>query len=94
MFNTTNTNSVNDTLNIKMEKVMLTLISKSQKNLPFSLEVKDLCKLLPHSSTKIYLMLESGELPGRKLGGKWVISRDQFLAWYYGVNEAEELLVI
>ncbi|MGM0410521.1 MAG: helix-turn-helix domain-containing protein [Bacillota bacterium] len=94
MFNTANTNSVNDTLNIKMEKVMLTLITKSQKNLPFSLEVKDLCELLPHSSTKIYLMLENGELPGRKIGGKWVISRDQFLAWYYGINRTEEILVV
>ena len=71
---------------LDINNIILKLIYKSQKNLPFSLNVKDLAKILPHSNTKIYLMLESGELPARKIGGKWVISRDYFLAWYYGVD--------
>lgn len=74
---------------LDINNIILQLIYKSQKNLPFSLNVKDLAKILPHSNTKIYLMLESGELPARKIGGKWVISRDYFLAWYYGVDLKE-----
>ena len=95
MFNINNKiENENNIFKPKMEKIIFELILKSQKELPFSLQVNDLCELLPHSNTKIYLMLESGELPARKIGGKWVISRDQFLAWYYGVNEDVDKVVI
>ena len=49
--------------------------------LPYTLGVKDLVELLPHSDTKIYLMLEKGEIPGKKVGGKWVVQRTAFLTW-------------
>ncbi len=75
-----------ETINIvevTTREVLEELIKKSQSELPFSLEVKHLKELLPHGETKIYLLLEQGKIPGRKIGGKWVIPRDQFLAWYY-----------
>ncbi|MFW6030216.1 MAG: helix-turn-helix domain-containing protein [Halanaerobiales bacterium] len=64
--------------------ILSDLIKDEVLELPYSLGVKDLKELLPHSETKIYLMLESGELPGRKIGGKWVIQRSAFLAWFHG----------
>ena len=68
-------------LKVKAEEIMWKLIEEERDKLPYTLGVKDLDELLPHSKTKIYLMLESGELPGKKLGGKWLISRIHFLAW-------------
>ncbi|TDX59011.1 helix-turn-helix domain-containing protein [Orenia marismortui] len=59
------------------------LITKSYNSLPFSLRVNDLKELLPHGETKIYQMLETGEIPAKKLGGRWIVPRDSFLSWYY-----------
>ncbi|MCK8823992.1 helix-turn-helix domain-containing protein [Fuchsiella alkaliacetigena] len=63
------------------------LIEKSRQEFPFSLKVKDLKRLLPHGETKIYEMLEREVIPAKKIGGRWVVSRDRFLAWYYGSGE-------
>lgn len=64
-------------------EVLKELIKEAQCNLPFSLSTKDLIKLLPHGETKIYQMLEQGVIPAKKIGGKWIVSRDKFLVWYY-----------
>jgi len=65
--------------------------------IPFALGVKHLKKLLPLSDSKIYMMLEAGELPARKIGGKWVVSRSEFLAWFYesevDLDLAEQVIV-
>jgi excisionase family DNA binding protein len=61
------------------------------EQIPFSLGVSDLKELLPLSDSKIYMMLESEELPARKIGGKWVVSRSEFLAWFYGSEEDLDL---
>lgn len=65
--------------------------------IPFSFGVKELKEFLPLSDSKIYMMLEAGEIPARKLGGKWVVSKGDFLAWFYESREdldlAEQVLV-
>jgi excisionase family DNA binding protein len=66
------------------EKVLKNLIENSRQELPFSLNPKHLKELLPHGETKIYQMLERGEIPAKKIGGRWIIQRDQFLIWYHG----------
>ena len=63
--------------------VMMNCIDNTRKELPFSLTPSDLIEMLPISSTKIYELLERGVIPGKKIGGKWAIPRDQFLAWYH-----------
>ena len=73
-----------------MKEVLLETIDNTRKELPFSLTVKDLKKLLPFSDTRIYQMLECGDIPGRKINGKWVIPRDSFLAWFYGNDEIQK----
>ncbi|MGP3779399.1 helix-turn-helix domain-containing protein [Halanaerobium saccharolyticum] len=59
--------------------------------IPFSLGVSDLKEFLPLSDSKIYMMLEAGEIPARKMGGKWTVSRAEFLAWFYGSEEDLDL---
>lgn len=69
-----------------VKEVLMEIIKDEVDELPYALGVADLKKLLPHSDTKIYLMLESGEIPGRKIGGKWIVQRSTFLAWFYGIE--------
>ena len=65
----------------KVKEILLKLIEEERKNLPYTLGVKELLEILPHSKSKIYDMLKSGYLPAKKLGGKWLIQRSLFLAW-------------
>lgn len=47
-----------------------------------NLTVKDVAEYLNRSETTIYNMLNNGELPGIKLGGKWIVRKndlDKFL---------------
>lgn len=47
-----------------------------------NLTVKDVAKYLNRSETTIYNMLNNCELPGIKLGGKWIVRKkdlDSFL---------------
>lgn len=47
-----------------------------------NLTVKDVAEYLNRSETTIYNMLNNGELPGIKLGGKWIVRKkdlDSFL---------------
>jgi len=60
------------------------LASKSQKELPFTLSIKNLIELLPFGKTKIYELLNNDTIPAKKVDGRWIISRDKFLAWFYG----------
>ncbi len=65
-------------------------IKKTRNQLPFSLKVKDLAKLMNISEKTVYLRLERGEIPGsNKLMGHWRVPRDLFLAWWFG-NKIEE----
>ena len=72
---------------MSVDDVLLQLIREQQQQLPFALQVDDLQKLLPHGQTKIYQMLERGEIPGKKVAGRWFSPRDLFLAWFYGEEE-------
>ena len=75
-------------MNNKENKLFNKYLLEYQKQLPFTLTPKDIKerKLLPHGMTKIYELLEQGEIPSQKIGGKWVIPRDQFLSWLFQVN--------
>lgn len=75
---------------LDVKEVLFKLIQQAREEYPFILQPKHLFEILPHSDTKIYLMLENGEIPGaRKAGGKWMINRDIFFTWLY-VNEVQK----
>lgn len=40
------------------------------------LSANDLCELLNRSKTTIYSLLNKGEIPGAKVGGKWIVLRE------------------
>ncbi len=47
-----------------------------------NLTVKDVAEYLNRSETTIYNMLNNGDIPGIKLGGKWIVRKsdlDNFL---------------
>ncbi|MFW5891313.1 MAG: helix-turn-helix domain-containing protein [bacterium] len=78
-------------IKVKLEEILWKLIEQERDQLPYTLGVKELVEILPHSKTKIYLMLEDGELPGKKLGGKWLVPRTHFLAWLAAVEIDESI---
>lgn len=76
---------------IYFENAVKEQINFDFEQIPFSLGVSDLKEFLPLSDSKIYMMLESGEIPARKIGGKWTVSRPEFLAWFFGTEEELDL---
>ena len=49
--------------------------------LPDLVLVADLAKHLGLSRHVVRTLLKRGELPGRKIGGRWVVPRPALLAW-------------
>ncbi len=41
-----------------------------------------IAKLIGRSDRQAFHMLEKGELPGRKVGGRWVIERSKLVAFF------------
>lgn len=74
---------------LMVKEVLFEVIENERKDLPFSLTVSDLQEMLPLSDTRIYELLITGEIPGKKIGGKWVITTSKFLAWVHS-NEKKE----
>ena len=72
---------------LPVNEVLYRVISERREELPFTLCVQDIQEILPHGETKIYELLNTGEIPARKVEGKWVIPTDLFLAWLYGDEE-------
>lgn len=73
-------------------------IAATRKELPFSLTINDLIDLLPHGETKIKEMVRKYDypeadpeetIPNKKVGGRRMVPRDWFLAWYYGDSEKD-----
>jgi excisionase family DNA binding protein len=80
------TNSKTDLLNY-FENAVKEQIDYDFEQIPFALGVSDLKEFLPLSDSKIYMMLDAGEIPARKIGGKWTVLRSEFLAWFFGSEE-------
>ena len=65
------------------EKITEYCVEQSLKELDFTLTAADLIDKLRLSRTKIYEMLETGEIPAKKLGGRWHIPKAKFISWLY-----------
>jgi excisionase family DNA binding protein len=75
----------NFNLTKQVETDVFSILAKQTRNeLPFYLTIDELIELLPYGKTKIYEFLNSGQIPSKKIEGKWIIPRDKFLAWFYG----------
>lgn len=53
----------------------------SLKEFPYFMTRQDLEKILPYSRGRLQRMFSEKVLPGRKLSGRWVISKPQLLKW-------------
>lgn len=93
---------INEALKLATREVLKEDINSTRNELKFSLTPKDLQQLLPHGRTKINEMLRkydydnpdiplTEKIPNRKIGGKRVIPRAWFLAWYYGQDLKTEV---
>lgn len=45
-----------------------------------------IAQVIRRSRRQTFMMLENGELPARKIGGRWVIERGKLLAVFTGEN--------
>ena len=68
------------------EKITEYCVEQSLKELDFTLTAADLIDKLRLSRTKIYSMLEEGEIPAKKIGNRWHIPRNKFISWLYKTN--------
>lgn len=75
---------LNFNTDIDFEKCMMKIMENTRSEIPFSLKVKEVMKLLNLSKNKVFELIHSGELPAKKIGSTWRIPRDQLLAWFYG----------
>lgn len=53
-----------------------------------TLDVPEVAKKLGTSERLVYEALRRREIPARKLGGKWIISRERFDQWLNGTEGA------
>lgn len=43
--------------------------------------LEDICPILHIGKTTVYKLIQSGQLPAQKIGGKWQISEDDLKAY-------------
>lgn len=58
---------------------------------PEALDVQQVAQLLRVSDSTVYDGLRSGEIPGRKVGNQWRVSRDILRVWLQGVPAEEAM---
>ena len=51
---------------------------------PFFLGVRELAQILPYHKGYINMMFKNGELLGRKLKGRWLVTKDELVRWIQG----------
>jgi excisionase family DNA binding protein len=54
--------------------------------------VREVAELLSLSVGNTYALLREGVIPGRKLGGRWVIPKRRFHTWLDSVTAASDQL--
>jgi len=47
----------------------------------------EVATLLRCDRDKVYRLLKTGELPGRRVGGSWLIRRERLMEWLDGKEE-------
>lgn len=80
-----------DDLQLEAKELLIEFIEREKDYLPYTLGVKDLIDILPHSESQIYNMLRDNKIPASKLGGKWIVTRAMFLAWLLACDVDESI---
>jgi excisionase family DNA binding protein len=62
---------------------------KAATRKPDILDVHGIAALLTVSTDTVYELLQSGELPGRKVGRKWLTTRNAVMRWVEQSMETE-----
>jgi hypothetical protein len=59
----------------------------NEKDLKLDLiwEVSDIARIIGRSERQTFHMLNKGELPAKKVGGRWVIERSKLIAFFMEV---------
>ncbi len=68
---------------INFQQSLTDIMNETRKELPFALTVAETMETLNLSKNKVMDLINSGELPAKKLDRIWRIPRDQMLAWFY-----------
>lgn len=62
-------------------------IAANTRPTPATFTVREVAALLGVGPSTVYQMLRSGELPARRAGDRWIISRRRVLAWLDGDDQ-------
>lgn len=57
-----------------------------------TLTPEEVGQMMGASLNTVYAGLKKGDIPGRKVGRRWIIGRDRFLSWLNG--EEEESFIV
>lgn len=63
---------------------MTTIAKNETPALDLIWEVADIAKLIGRTERQTFHMLNKGELPAKKVGGRWVAERSKLIAFFMG----------
>lgn len=58
------------------------MTSDSDMTLDLVWEVAEIAKTIGRNERQTFHMLNAGQLPGKKVGGRWVVERNQLIAFF------------
>ncbi len=64
-----------------MKKKTSTLDTTNPESWPYVLNAQQVMEITKMGKNKVFDLLQSGELPAKRVRGRWLINRDAFLAW-------------
>ena len=60
----------------------MTLTSERKENIELVWGASEIAKLIGRSTRSTFHMLDSGELPAKKVGGRWVAERGKLIGFF------------
>ncbi|WP_033051260.1 helix-turn-helix domain-containing protein [Sinorhizobium medicae] len=63
----------------------MTLNEEPKENLELIWGATEIAKLIGRSPRATFYMLDNGEIPAKKVGGRWVVERSKLIAFFKGI---------
>lgn len=63
-------------------------MNEGARSLELVWEVSRIAKVIGRTERQTFRLLETGQLPARKVGGRWVAERNQLLSFFLETGEA------
>ncbi len=60
----------------------MTLVSERNENIELVWGCSAIAKIIKRSSRATFYLLENGQLPAKKVGGRWVAERNKLLSFF------------